>query len=306
MYKDEIIEKFGSDYKDAGDEIRYCCPFCNQKRGKSDNDYKLYASIELGLFYCFKCGARGFVGKPKKTDTNNDIYNKILRMSGIESSTKDDEETNTFYIPDTRLVKGTVAYDYCLQRNITEEKIEYYDLRLGIDENYGRIIIPNQVYGSRGIWCDTYSARTYTNQIPKYKNPVGVKKSQIVFNLHRIKKGADDIYGVEGAITAICAGKEAIAFYGCCPSKTQIQMVSKLKPKNFYCVLDNDQAGRPNNIKLAEEMSKLIDGKIYLVYLPEGIDASDIGEERFKEYCDKNKIMYVTGAYKSILNYINK
>ena len=52
-------------------------------------------------------------------------------------------------------------------------------------------------------------------------------------------------------------------------------------------------------------MSKLIDGNVYLVYMPEGKDASDLGEYAFKEYCKNNRLEYVSGAYKSIMNYKN-
>ena len=305
MYKNEITSKFGNDYIENGDEIRYCCPFCEIRRGKADHDYKLYANQSNGLFHCFKCGARGYLGeKEEHSNSNIDVYGRLNDLySQITVVNSNDE--NVFYITDRKIEKGSVAYDYCIERNITEEKIKYYDLRLGVGELFGRIIIPNETYGVRGIWCDTYSARSYIGQIPKYKNPSGVKKSEIVFNLHRIEKGADDIYGVEGAITAICAGKEAVAFYGCCPSDKQISMVASKKPKNFYAVLDNDEAGRPNNLILADKMSKLIDGNVYLVYMPEGKDASDLGEYAFKEYCKNNRLEYVSGAYKSIMNYKN-
>lgn len=304
MYKNEITSKFGNDYLENGNEIRYCCPFCEHRRGKADTDYKLYANRTSGLFYCFKCGAKGYLGekKEKSYKTAIDVYSRISDLYS-EDIIVDNKNENVFYITDNKIEKGTVAYDYCINRNITEEKIKYYDLRLGDDDLFGRIIIPNETYGVRGIWCDTFSARSYIGQIPKYKNPVGVKKSEIVFNLHRIEKGVGDIYGVEGAITAICAGKEAVAFYGCCPSDKQIQMVASKNPKNFYAVLDNDEAGRPNNIKLAEKMSKLIDGNVYIVYMPEGKDASDLGEYEFKKYCNENKIEFVSGAYKSIIDY---
>lgn len=304
MYKNEITSKFGNDYIENGNEIRYCCPFCETRRGKADSDYKLYANQDSGLFYCFKCGAKGFLGEKKEHSTQIDVYGLLNDLySQIAVVNSNDE--NVFYIPDKKIERGSVAYEYCIKRNITEEKINYYNLRLGTEDLFGRIIIPNETYGVRGIWCDTYSARSFIGQIPKYKNPSGVKKSNIVFNLHRIEKGADDIYGVEGAITAICAGKEAIAFYGCCPSDKQISMVASKNPKNFYAVLDNDEAGRPNNIKLAEKMSRLIDGNVYIVYMPQGKDASDLGELEFKKYCKNNRIEIVSGAYESIINYKN-
>ena len=302
MYKNEITSKFGNDYIENGDEIRYCCPFCENRRGKADHDYKLYANQSNGLFHCFKCGARGYLGeKEEHSNSNIDVYGRLNDLySQITVVNSNDE--NVFYITDRKIEKGSVAYDYCIERNITEEKIKYYDLRLGVGELFGRIIIPNETYGVRGIWCDTYSARSYIGQIPKYKNPSGVKKSEIVFNLHRIEKGADKIVIVEGAITAMCAGKDAVALYGCHPSIEQINKILSKKPKSIYCVLDNDTAGIKGNADLVRKLSVRYSGDLYCVKMPEGKDASDLGEYAFKEYCENNKIEFVNEVYSNVEN----
>lgn len=301
-YVADIINKFGNDYIINGSEYRYNCPFCLSRRGKADTDKKLYVNSESGLFHCFKCSANGTLGVKKKS--SSDVYEEIRKYLSKNDS-DDEDEDNTFYVPNTKLQKETLAYEYCLSRNITEDKIEYYDIRLGLNDLYGRIVIPNQVFGDTEIWTDMYSARSYTNQIPKYKNPKGANKSGIVFNLHRIEKGCDVIYGVEGVITAICAGKEAVAFYGCSPSNAQIRAVASKQPKEFYAILDNDEAGRAHIVELAQKMSALIDGKVFVVYLPTGIDASDLGEEKFKEYVRENRHEYRSGAYEAIYKYLN-
>lgn len=297
------IEKFGNNYLSSGDDIRYDCPFCYHRRGKADLDKKLYVNIKTGVFHCFKCGAKGFLGNRKIVEPLCNVYKDIDNYCNTDYI--DDEDDNVYYVPNTRIRKGTVAYEYCMSRGITEDIIDYYNIRLGMDDLMGRIVIPNQVFGNTGVWTDMYSSRTYIDQIPKYKNPKGCKKAGVVFNLHRIQKGCDKIYGVEGAITAIGAGKEAVAFYGCHPSKQQILSVAKYNPKNFYACLDNDAAGRGPNMDLADEMSKLIDGNVYVVYLPNGQDAADLGESKFKEYVEDNKMLYHSGAFKSVMMYFN-
>lgn len=305
-YLDVIVQKFGLDYvKTNGNEIRYKCPFCAKRRGKPDEDAKLYANIKSGKFHCFKCGASGHLGQNQNI-SNSGVYSKILSFVTNKETVTDDEEENIFYVPNNKIQKGTVAYNYCLSRNITEDKIDYYDIRLGTDDLFGRIVIPNEVYGDTGIWTDMYSSRTYLDQIPKYKNPSGVKKTDIVFNLHRIPEGVDDIYGTEGVITSICAGKNAVAFYGCHPTDYQIQAVARKNPKNFYACLDNDQAGRKPNLELAEKMSRLISGNVFVVYMPEGVDASDMGENQFIDYVKKNRIIFHSRAYQNVINYVKK
>lgn len=305
-YNEQIISKFGDDYIINGDEFRYKCPFCLKRRGKADNDAKLYVNSKIGLFHCFKCGAKGTVGYKKQIKSSYGVYDDIIKYYNGSEIENISEDENMFYIPDIRVDSGTIAFDYCISRGISSDLIEYYDIRLGKDDLFGRIVIPNEIYGDRGIWTDMYSSRTFINQMPKYKNPKGVNKNNIVFNLHRIKEGVDNLYGVEGVLTSISAGKDSIAFYGCSPSDEQIQMVAKKNPKNFYSVLDNDEAGRKNILLLADKMSKLITGNVYVVYMPQGKDANDMGEQVFKEYCYKNRIVYQSSAYNEILEYFRK
>ena len=39
----------------SGDEVRYNCPFCEEIRGKADDDGKLYFNVKKDKGYCFKC-----------------------------------------------------------------------------------------------------------------------------------------------------------------------------------------------------------------------------------------------------------
>ena len=302
-YLNEIIQKFGNDYiKTNNDEIRYKCPFCLKRRGKADEDAKLYANTKSGKFHCFKCGASGYLNVLPKT-SNSNVYGRIINFLYNKSSDNDDEE-NIFYVPNNKIEKGTLAYEYCLSRNITEEKIDYYDIRLGVNELYGRIVIPNEVYGDTGIWTDMYSSRTFIDQIPKYKNPVGVKKNDIVFNLHRIKENCEKIIIVEGCITAICAGKNAVAIYGCNPTYSQINSILSKKPKSIYCVLDGDTAGSKGNAFLLNELSNRYNGTLYSVKMPFNVDASDMGENKFQNFIEINKTLYVNGVYKNLIDFI--
>ena len=151
-----------------------------------------------------------------------------------------------------------------------------------------------------------FSARTYLGQEPKYRNPDGCKKTHSVFNLHNINIGGD-IYVNEGAITAIFAGRSAVATYGCHPSDQQIKAILDKRPKNLYCTLDGDEAGLGPNEELAKTFSrKIIDGNVYLVYMPKDMDAADMGEKRYKEYVMDNRILYYSNVYTSVASYFKK
>lgn len=297
-----VTTRFGNDYKlHNGREVSYCCPFCKEKRGKADDDYKFYVNLYSLKFHCFKCNTNGRIENSISV-SSCEVYNDILNfLDKDESETEDDE--NMFYIPNIQIPKDSLAYEYCQKRGITDEIIDFYNIRLGVGDLFGRIVIPNKFYDAKKEWCDMYSARSYINQIPKYKNPDGVKKSNVVFNIENVKEG-DEIYVCEGVLTAIGAGKNAVAVFGCHPSETQIQAIIDKDPKSIICSLDNDEAGRPNNEKLADIFAKRCrDCEVYIVYMPKGLDASDLGEVAYKKFVSRNKKRYFSKVYNDVISY---
>lgn len=301
-----VIQKFGTDYQSASNgNIHYCCPFCLSRRGKADNDYKFYVSVPKLKFYCFKCHAKGRISNYVGI-SNDSVYKNILDLSENDNDTEDDE-CNMFYLPNKDIIKGTLAHEYLLKRGINDEMINYYNIRIGIGDLFGRIVVPNILYGKDESWTDMFSARSYTNQDPKYRNPEGCKKTNAVFNLHRQKKGGR-VYVVEGAITSICAGKDSICVYGSSPSDEQIAMIANFGFSEIYCVLDNDPSGRKGNVMLSEKLSNICnsDITIYTSSLPEGIDAADVGEQKFKKIVEQNKVEYFSSIYTRIFTMFKK
>lgn len=304
---DLIISKFGKDYvSSTKNHISYNCPFCESRRGKSDDDHKLYVNYVKLVFFCFKCHASGRL-KVKNIDSSYGVYDKLAKYKNMNLDIFDeDEEDNMFYIPNIEITEKSSAMKYCLKRGISKDLIKYYNIRLGISELFGRIVIPNEVYGLNGIWTDMYSSRSYLDYEPKYKNPSGSNKNDVVFNLHNIEEGSD-IYINEGVITSIIAGKNSVALYGCAPSREQISKILSKKPSNIYCTLDGDEAGRPANEKLAKTLSEsLSKSNVYLVNMPYNKDAADLGEIKYKRYVENNKILYYSDVYKNLVSYIKK
>lgn len=313
-YLDLAISKFGSDYTgpDSTGNIQYNCPFCLKRRGKADTDRKLYVKVKImkykdhkiiGKFHCFKCGAKGRISN--RFNSNNQVYNRLFSLyNQMEDESSDDEEAedNVFYIPNIKIPYNSVAEKYLLERNITRDMMNYYNLRLGVDSLFGRIVIPNEIYDN--VWTDMYSARSYLGHTPKYMNPVDAEKHNFVFNINNLIEGGV-CYVVEGPITAICAGKEACATYGCSPSDVQISMIVNKNFEEIYCVYDNDEAGRKGNLKLSEKLFdeiniKNLRTKLFTVLMPEEIDAADMGESKFKEYVMSNRVPYRSKVYNKL------
>jgi hypothetical protein len=302
-----ITEKFGKDYISAkdGKHIRYNCPFCQHRRGKSDNDYKMYVNYVKGAFYCFKCHAKGRFGKPHVDPDNVYKYLKIYEDSNTDLCKDDDsEEDNVFFLSHIDIADNTEAFKYLKSRHVTRELIDYYNIRLGTNELFGRVVVPNILLGKEGIWTDMFSARSYIGQKPKYLNPEGCKKTNSVFNLHRTNKNGR-VYIVEGVMTAINAGKEGICTYGSSPSEQQLTSILDMNYEEMYCIYDNDPSGVHGNQELAEGLSKRNScGTIFTVIMPPGIDAADMGEEKFKKYVEQNKEVYYSSAYSKLFNFV--
>lgn len=308
-YLQLIVQRFGKNYIEAGfnsdkPHVRYNCPFCLKKRGKSDDDGKLYVNIKNGKFFCFKCGAKGKLSRRIEVSQSS-VYSKLIDLYNSSYDYEDEaEESNMFYVPNIKIEDNTVAFNYLKNRGIDRDLINHYNMRLGTGREFGRIVVPNELYGVNEDFTDMFSARSYLGYEPKYLNPDGCKKSNSVFNIKNIREGGV-IKIVEGVITAICAGENAVATYGSSPSKDQLEKIVEKNPIETYCVLDMDAYKK--NEGLADKLvSMKISGKVYIVYMPYGIDAADMGEKKFNEYLMKNRVLYEKGNYRKIISHVKR
>lgn len=325
FYYELCLSTFGTSYigdgPDSTGNLHYNCPFCLKKRGKADTDGKLYVKVKsvngkdykkLGKFHCFKCGSRGKLSK-YSYGSNSQVYDKLMRWKDQSYDDEEDSsEDNMFYVPNISIPENSVAEKYLTERGISRSMIDFYDMRLGVGDLFGRVVIPNNIFGNEGIWTDMYSARSYLDDVkPKYKNPKDAEKHNCVFNINNLIEGGV-CYVVEGAITAICAGKEACATYGCSPSDVQVRMIVEKNLSEIYCVYDNDEAGLLGNQKLSgmlynEIKNRNFGTKLFTVLMPEGVDAADIGETEFKNYVDENKVQYYPkSVYNKLFTLFNK
>lgn len=299
-----IKSRFGNDcIEELGlkkPHLRFNCPFCQKKRGKADKGYRLYVNVNNFKFYCFKCHSRGIV-KTVSYGSSSLVYNRLFDLF-IEKHKESSDDPNVFYVPNKKIRKGTVAYEYLINRGIDDYKIERYNIRLGIDREFGRVVIPNILYSDE--WTDMFSARSYLKQEPKYLNPEGAVKTNSVFNIEHIKDG-DDIDIVEGVITSICAGERSVGVYGSSPSDAQLELILSKNPKSINCVMDEDAYKK--NEELAERLSvRGYKGTLNLVYMPNGIDAADLGEKRFREYVNDTKIKFTSSKYRNLISYVKR
>lgn len=306
---EKIMDKFGSDCSiTSKHNIRYNCPYCEEKRGKPDSDAKFMIDLETGLYYCFKCHTKGIL-------FNNDVSYSEKILQQLFDYFNVDNEKNKFesneliknkLLEFTNVIdikKDSLAYEYLTSRKITNEHIEYYNIKNGIRENFGRIMIPNALIIN---WTDYYQGRSYLNAKPKYLNPTSVNKSNIVFNLHRQSKHQKIVYIVEGIFSAILGGKDLICIFGSSVSDNQIKMISNYNFDEIVCSLDGDSPGQLGNYDLANKLIKAGNKNVSIVKLPETEDPGDMGEFKYKEYVNKYKRKYINERIDNILGYFDK
>ena len=303
---DFVISTFGEDYIETNkNEIRYDCPFCEEKRGKSDGDHKFYVNIDTLYYFCFKCETKGKLRISDKLSSllgksNSEVYSEILSYVEKEGAVVEKEKEESFYkIPVQSALSRESAREYLLGRGLSEKDIRYYNIRLGgvSDKNFfGRVIVPNDIY--KGIWTDMYVGRAYLKSIPeeyKYINPNKSESNGSVFHLSKIPENPERIIITEGVFSAISAGKEGVAVYGKYVSNVQLKRILAKNPKRIYECLDPDaeEQGR----KLCKRINRVYSGELYRIPMPEETDPNDMGYEKFQDFLENNSRKFENSLY---------
>lgn len=290
-----IISAFGYNYKRLNSrktEVIYYCPECANRKGSPDTSGHLYVNLKSFKFHCVRCEYSGMIGDNIKLsesqkydiDRDKDVEDIIKEFSSIVS----DKNEFNLKIPIDKVTSSKRATEYLINRGFTYDQMMYYDMRVGnLNQEFGRIIIPNRV--NKLVYTDIYSARTYIDQTPKYHNPTSVKKSDVVFNLHRIRERTPIIL-VEGALTAVAAGYHAVASLGKSLSWSQASQIVKKNPSIIYV---NYDYGAEDESRRACKMIYRINPNILIkeVFMKDDRDAADLSR---CEYVDRlqNSIEY--------------
>lgn len=249
-YYNSIRNRFGLEIgsceRNGHTEYQFICPFCLDVVGTPDLSGHLFVRSDNGVYHCYRCDSKGVINAPKNpiSATNSELL-KLVTDYLKEPSESRLEDTNPvkkfqYQIPTKRLVDNSVALEYMRNRGFSDEDLEYYDLRVGsvMDEYLGRVIIPNEVY--RNNWTDMFTARSYVGHERRYKNPSGSESGLAVFNLFRIPMNSDRIIITEGPITAMAAGRDAVAMYGKLNNPMKLRMILDKNPKSIVVNFDPD------------------------------------------------------------------
>lgn len=152
-----------------------------------------------------------------------------------------------------------VEHPYIASRGIEKEIAELFGIGFfpGRGTMSGRVVIP--ISNEKGELV-AYAGRALDETEPKYKLPAGFKKSEVLFNLHRVRELSDDanpIIVVEGFFDCMKVHQagfpKVVALMGSSMSEAQRNFLIDFSRVVLF--LDGDEAGESASKTIASELS---------------------------------------------------
>lgn len=285
-------------HQEGSDEYQFNCPYCIENGKKQDKKRHLYVNIKKERFICFRCGERGSLKKiyqkfgidvdEEQVFTLDDLRKEIMGLSVKSYEPKvefTDDEMQTLEFPcETRpIIKGSDAYNYMiLVRKFDESVIERYKMVYGDYFYSKRVFIPTFSKSGRMVY---WVARSYfaNEGVPRYVTPNGVHKA-CLFNFHFAKQ-FDTLIICEGVLSAIAAGRNAVASFGKSLTNEQKQLLLSHNFKEYIVSYDGD--ARQEAVEVAQFLKNASDSKVSIVNLKHGDDPDSVGKEKYEKLLEE-------------------
>ena len=306
MYKEKlkIVASCLGEYRTAGDETLFYCPFCKHHKPK------LSVNIRANVYKCWICDASGKnVRRLLRKFGNYGLLADWDRISGRHDvndfdnifSTNDEKDVilQRVSLPEEfrTLTKSTLspatlpAVNYLRVRGIG--KSEILDWKIGYcpsGEYAGRIVIPS--FDAEG-YVNYFIARSYDGAYYRYKNPQASK--DIVFNELYLDWDSDVII-VEGVFDAIVAGNAVPLLGSTLNPGTNLfgRLVSK--SPTVYLALDSDVSYKERKI-----LKSLLQYDIE-VYKIDTSGVEDVGAMTKQQFAERKTAAIKVGDDSYILN----
>ena len=266
------------------DQLEGCCPL---HRGEREDAF--HASLSKEVFHCFACDAKGnvldFVAAMERCSIRDAalklqawfgrpgmepaVAARPAGMVGSRELVRKELAVNPALRFELRNVN--TAHPYLAERGIqrataVEFGVGFYS---GSGLMQGRIVIP--IHNPRGELV-AYAGRAVNGGGPKYKLPIGFRKSLEIFNVHRAATASSDTVVVVGGYFDCLRVHQAgfrcvVALMGCALSGPQEALLLE-RFKRMVLMLDGDAAGRGASRAIAGRLSTRC--SVGVVHLPEG------------------------------------
>lgn len=274
----EILGDEKQHYESKG-QIAFDCPVCDEGRHKGN----LEVNYHQHVYKCWSCGdvnnTKGPLGK-LFDKFGNRKQKKVYKVLQPEEDKPKERKIPKLKLPESfTLFKDATsiypirrqAYNYLVQRGITDEMIEKYGIGFCDKGSHkGRIVVPS--YDSKGE-LNYYIARSWDpNSRAKYKNPEA-EKDKIIFNENLID-WEQDIFLVEGVFDGFFL-PNSIPMLGKHMSSLLFDTLYNKSKGVVTIALDGD--AWKDAVKLYEELNGGdLYGRLKILKLPKDKDVCDL------------------------------
>ena len=305
-----VLSRYGIKLKKSGKELRGKCPI---HLGEGTDTF--HANVEKNAFHCFSCKARGnvldFAAAMEKCSLREaavklqDWFGVAVSSGGERSPKPDKESTGSELATEESRGAGTVInpplifqlkgvdarHPYLASRGIRTETAEDFGVGFysGRGSMSGRIVIP--IRNETGELV-AYVGRAIDDSEPKYKFPVGFKKSHVLFNLDYALElaTADTIILVEGFFDCLKltqAEQVCVALMGSSLSPQQEQLLAK-HFRRVVIMLDGDEAGRNGTDDILLRLGRKV--WVKSITLPDGKQPDQMSAEELTSLLPDNRL----------------
>lgn len=284
----EILERYGLAGEQKGSEVLLRCPFHDETKPSCR------VNIERGIFHCFGCGAKGnaldFVAKkegiaikkaaelvagwfgiaPGKSAAGQSGSTRTRASGGAKENPPAAAKASPAMSPaepkegaPNKPLPFALQLDskhpYLAARGLSEDIVATFGLGFaakGVMK--GRIAIP--------IHDEQAQLVAYAGRFPgdppegeeRYKLPTGFKKSEVLFNFHRVA-GAEHLVVVEGFFPAFrlhALHVPVVALMGTALSPSQEKLIAASGAKRVTLLMDGNDAGRTAAAAIAPRLAR--------------------------------------------------
>jgi hypothetical protein len=238
------------------------------------------AVIKLQMWFLVPAaGANTADGKEPHAEISpgKELVRRPTSQSGSDLEVVEPNKPLTF-----QLQNLDCAHPYLTERGVDELTARQFGVAFfpGKGTMHGRVVIP--IHNANGELV-AYAGRAIDEVEPKYKFPVGFRKSLELYNLHRVT-GEISVVLVEGffdCIRVTQAGFPCVALMGCAMSRTQEEVIAR-QFAHAVVMLDGDIAGQEAAYEIAERLRRII-FQVDVVNLRVGTQPDHLREEELRD-----------------------
>lgn len=300
------------DLKKAGratsTEQRFYCPVCEQRRGKPDNDGKLYFNTVKRVGYCFKCGV---ILKSNRVMNKEELQEFLSYKEEQEAIVKPAQLSLDFT---ESVLDDKDALEYLLGRGLDIDTIKRFNIR-SCKSPVNGIVFNNGV--DKDNVTDFLQIRNYTttNHARRFLNVRNVLKPMVLlpfagehmimcegfmsaFSAYQnLKKMLPD----EDYCPLVCTGKSISRYQ---MSQLQEHCKKYQTPEIIVCL---DGGFNKEALKVAEQLTRgITDISVYIMRLPDETDPNDLNLETFVETWNSHTYRYKKSMSNLLLKQLNK